>query len=81
MASTDLHKEVPKQDSDRSDDEKAVHLEGGGATIGADIADLPPDPDAHLSEAEREAIVRQTAKLLKPHSHNRTLDATANVMP
>ncbi|RFU31245.1 hypothetical protein B7463_g5104, partial [Scytalidium lignicola] len=60
MASTDVNnldtKETPKLDSDRSDDEKVVHLEGGAID---EITGLPPDPDAHLSEAERAAIDRK----------------------
>ncbi|KAH8815432.1 major facilitator superfamily domain-containing protein [Xylogone sp. PMI_703] len=52
----DVHSHNPKLDSDRSDDEKAVHLEGG---VLDDLTNLPPDPDAHLSEAERAAIDRK----------------------
>jgi hypothetical protein len=47
-----LHSQLFVTESERSDDEKAVH---GRAEV---VMDLPGDPDAHLSEAERASIVR-----------------------
>jgi len=45
-------------ESDRSSDEKAVHDENRIETaVNHLVADLPPDPDAHLSAEERAAIV------------------------
>jgi len=52
-------KAVPKNDSERSDDEKVVIAqdeEKAGITVDH-TRDLPPDPDAHLSVEERAAIV------------------------
>jgi len=54
-----------KNDSDRSSNEKVPVTEdvehAGNAGVGKAgtpyIHDLPPDPDAHLSDAERAAIV------------------------
>ena len=40
-----------------SDEEKKLGIENGKLDNVA-LDDLPPDPDAHLSEAERIAIVR-----------------------
>lgn len=51
----DIPAEV-KNDSGRTSDEKAVdngHLEAPNPLV----ADLPPDPDAHLSAEERAKIV------------------------
>ena len=56
-------KEAARQDSDRSSNEKALpqtQLENGVNPL---VADLPPDPDAHLSPEERAAIVG----FLQPH--------------
>ena len=50
-----------KHESDRSSDEKATHQHDNGnpeAPVNHLVADLPPDPDAHLSPEERAAIVR-----------------------
>jgi len=43
-------------DSDKGSEEKTV----GGAIEHVDSFDLPEDPDAHLTDAERAAIVRST---------------------
>jgi len=51
----------PKHESDRSSDEKGTvtHLDGQQeGYVNPLVADLPPDPDAHLSPEERAEIVR-----------------------
>lgn len=51
-----------------SDTEKAAadlrDVEGDGAGRVGILGDLPPDPDAHLSEEQREAVVSANPPLL-----------------
>jgi hypothetical protein len=50
---------IAKHDSDKSDDEKAAAGQyDRGLEDAGEIANLPPDPDAHLSPAERARVVR-----------------------
>ena len=49
-----------RSESDRSDDEKAIDR----GLVNVEAIDLPADPDAHLSAAERAAIVRLEPKMI-----------------
>jgi hypothetical protein len=52
-------KGVAKHESDRSSDEKPLpkNEDQIESPVNPLVADLPPDPDAHLSAEERAAIV------------------------
>jgi hypothetical protein len=56
-------KELPRRDSERSSNSangkslKGLEQEQLEAGVNPLVADLPPDPDAHLSPAERAIIV------------------------
>ncbi len=59
-------KSVVKHESDdRSSDENALpkHEDQIGSPVNPLVADLPPDPDAHLSVEERAAIVSSCLNL------------------
>jgi hypothetical protein len=57
-----------KHESDRSSDEKIAHDESNiGTPVNHLVADLPPDPDAHLSAEERAAIVSFNTNISTAH--------------
>ena len=50
---------VPKPDSERSDDEKRSVGQDEEAVRNQPVVSLPPDPDAHLSAEEKAEVVSQ----------------------
>ena len=67
-----------------SDNEKAtnsdeIHQESGIGLQHAEIHDLPPDPDAHLSEAEKAEVVRLLQFLIPPGFFGSSIHCAATV--
>ena len=69
-----------------SDNEKAtnsdeIHQEPGIGLQHAEVHDLPPDPDAHLSEAEKAEVVRLLQFLVPPDFSGSRVHCASTLRP